>query len=676
MKTARKSIPSLAIKFVILFAASASAVLTHAQAATGVPWDWSHAHLVFSHPGSADEALRNNTYNRWRAIANDPRYMIQLQKRIANATRFSLPNLPPEITDAHRNLLGPENQQSAPGAALNPHLEDSYSAPAVTSSSSTTTALPFGLTRALIPPPPTERFSAGPFRRPMREPSANRIVRSRIEKDWSESLGSTGTVGLGRFPATYTTGAASCNDFVVFNTGLTGTSSQAAIIAFNNIYAGCNSGTPTVYWAYNTAGAITTSPILSLDGSQIAFVQSSSNQASLVLLTWKASNGTLTIPVSPTSKTPATYDGCAAPCMTTISFSGAANDSASSPFPAYFSGVNSSTIYVGDDAGALHQFTNIFSASATPGENTTSPWPITLNSTTKASLASPVFDAVSARVFVGDYLLNSSSGCEPSATNNFISCGYLYSINSSGSVTRTAQLDSNIGILDAPLVDSATGKVFAFIGDDGTTNCTSSTPCAAVFQFPVAFSSGATGTEATVGAGYEVLLSGAFDNAYFNSSGTGHLYVVGNTGPANNTLYQIAINSGAMSSGAATAGPAVSSNYTNSLYAAGLQVTEFYAGGSNDYLFLSVLAYGSATGCGVASLGNGCVIGYNINSGSISGSTSPTGALAEAGGTSGIVVDNASSGAQNIYFSTLSNQSCSTSGGTGGCAIQTIQSAP
>jgi hypothetical protein len=670
MKTAHGWILRLAIKLVVLSAASASAPLAHAQTAAGVPWDWSHAHLIFSLPGTADEALRNNTYDRWLTIANDPRYRIQLQKRIADATRFTLPDplSGSDAADPLRNALDPESPQPAPDAALNPSFEDSQSAP-------TTTTLPFGLTRALIPPP-FRRIGADPVRRPISEPFGNRMIRSRIQKDWSETLGNGGTVGLGRYPATYTTGAASCNDFVVFSTGLTGTSSQSSIIAFNNIYAGCNSGTPTVYWAYNTAGAITTSPALSLDGAQIAFVQSSSNQASLVLLTWKASDGTLTSPVSPTSKIAGTYDGCTAPCMTTIPFSGSANDSASSPFTAYNSSANSSTIYVGDDAGALHQFINIFNASGTPAENTTSPWPITLNSANKASLASPVYDAVSARVFVGDYLLNSSSSCEPSATNNFISCGYLYSINSSGSVTKSAQLDSNAGILDGPNVDSTTGQVFAFVGDDGTTNCVSSTPCAAVFQFPVGFSSGATGTEAAVGTGYEFLLSGAFDNAYFNSSGTGHLYVVGNTGPANNTLYQIMINSGTMSSGAATAGPAVSSNYANSLYAAGLQITEFFAGGSNDYLFLSVLAYGSTTGCGTASLANGCIVGYNVNSGSISGSTSPTGALAEAGGTSGIVVDNASSGAENIYFSTLSNQTCSTSGGTGGCAIQTIMSAP
>jgi hypothetical protein len=46
------------------------------------------------------------------------------------------------------------------------------------------------------------------------------------------------------------------------------------------------------------------------------------------------------------------------------------------------------------------------------------------------------------------------------------------------------------------------------------------------------------------------------------------------------------------------------------------------------------------------------------------------------GGTSGIVVDNDNTGAQNIYFSTLLNQTCTTSGGMGGCAIQTLQAAP
>jgi hypothetical protein len=361
--------------------------------------------------------------------------------------------------------------------------------------------------------------------------------------------------------------------------------------------------------------------------------------------------------------------------MTTITLSGSPSDTYSYPYYSY----HSDTIYVGDDGGALHKFINIF-RSGTPGE-ATSPWPVTVFPTTagQSALGSPLYDAGSGNVFVGDYLLNSSSNCEPSANATNGTCGYLYSVNSSGIPIKSAELDYNIGILDSPILDPSTGMVYAFVGDDGSTNCTVSTktsfPCAAVFQFPVGFTAGAAGTEARVGPGYEFMMSGTFDNAYFNN-GTGHLYVVGNTGPADNTLYQIPITSGVMGTSAVT-GPVVSTNYDNSYYAAGLQVTEFL-NGSTDYIFLSVLAFGNPTTgfCGTASLGNGCILGYDVSSGSITPSTSPKGATAEAGGTSGIVVDNAASGASNIYFSTLLNQTCTTSGGMGGCAIQTLQSAP
>jgi hypothetical protein len=51
-----------------------------------------------------------------------------------------------------------------------------------------------------------------------------------------------------------------------------------------------------------------------------------------------------------------------------------------------------------------------------------------------------------------------------------------------------------------------------------------------------------------------------------------------------------------------------------------------------------------------------------------------------AGGSSGIIVDNTVgpgtlAGASQVYFSTQANQTCTTSGGTGGCAIQASQSA-
>jgi hypothetical protein len=54
-------------------------------------------------------------------------------------------------------------------------------------------------------------------------------------------------------------------------------------------------------------------------------------------------------------------------------------------------------------------------------------------------------------------------------------------------------------------------------------------------------------------------------------------------------------------------------------------------------------------------------------------------ALPAAGGTSGIVIDNTVgsgtlAGASQIYFSTLGNQNCTTSGTNGGCAVQASQS--
>lgn len=673
MKRTSASGSRLAVILVILAMSLTSTVLMNGQEAQakqakGVPVDWTHRHVVFSNPGTADEAIRNGTYERWLKISTDPRYIMQQQKRRANASGAALQHGSSQdvLSDVPQDALAAKPvarelraeqadarvQAREEGAgAMEMSLEEREAA------RGGNRRLPSGLVRAIIPPPIKQADS----------PQATKKKRNRIKKDWSETLGSNGTTGLGQFPAIFTTGGTSCSDFAVFNTGLLGASGQANIIAYNNLYASCT-GSPSVYWAYNTSGTVFNSVVLSEDGSQAAFVQSSGGVASLVLVRWKASTGSLTAPVGPTSEAPGSYSGCTAPCMTTLTFSGSPNDSYSAPFVDFAT----STAYVGDDAGKLHKFTNIFT-TGTPAE-AGSPWPVAVNS--NASLGSPVYDAESANIFVGDYLLSSSSGCEPSATNTNSPCGYLYSVNSSsGAVTKSAQLDFNFGIMDGPIVDSSAREVYVFAGDDGSTSCTASTPCAAVYQFPMSSIAGSKGTEATVGPGYEFMMSGTFDNDYYSSSGpTGHLYVVGNTGPANNTLYQVTITNNVMSS-STTAGPVVSNSYTHGYYSAGLQVAEFDAG-TTDYIFLSVLSFGVLSGCTAPSLNNGCVIGYNVSSGTISGSTMPTGAAPEEGGTSGIVVDNDSSGAQNIYFSTLLNQSCTTSGGAGGCAIQTLQSLP
>ncbi len=640
----------------------------------GVASDWTHHHVIFSHPGTIEQAVHDGTYDRWFRIMNDPRYTIQQLKRNETGTEFrAVPRpappdgsalLPPDIpgvTEAGHGVATPSTEEDFPGGVL-----------------------PRGLARALVPPRSRPPDFLVPFRETAANPNASQRT-NRFQRDWSETIGSSGGVGLGHFPATFTGTAASCSaDFAAYNTGLQGSSAQATIIAFNQLYSGCASR-PSIYWEYNTGGTAITSVSLSLDGTQVAFVQtdSATAHADLVLLKWTPPVGTVTGPTTLASNS--SYPNCTAPCMITITLSGSPSDSNSSPFIDYESG----TAYVGDDAGKLHRFTNIFSAG-TPAETTTSPWPVTVNPSTAASLSSPVYDSISGNIFVGDYLAGSSSPCQPGVVSLEGQCGYLYSVSaSSGAVVQSAQLDYNLGIYDGPMLDSSAGTVYAFVGADKSTNCASG-PCAAVFQFPIGFTAAATGKEATVGAGYEYLMSGSFDNQYFTSDGSpsGHLYVVGGTGPQNNTLYAITITSNVMTTGSATAGPTVATNYTDGFYAAGPPVTEFCNDGvdnctasqGTDYLFLGVLGFGAqfATNpCPNQSVSIGCIMGFTapIISGTVSSSATPNGALQEAGGTSGIVVDNGASGASNIYFSTLLNQTCATSGGTGGCAVSATQAA-
>jgi hypothetical protein len=677
MKNSRASYSRIAIALVALATVPGATLSLRGQetanAGLGVAADWTHHHVVFSHPGTSEEAVQSGTHDRWLKIAKDPRYTMQQRKRSQAETEFrGTPRLAPADVDS---VLDPDmTGEAEPVAGAVTHL---------TEKDFPGGELPRGLARALVPPRSQQSEFLSKFREAAVSPNATKRMH-RMQKDWSETEGNNGTVGLNHFPATFTNSSANCTaDMAVYNTGLAGSSSQANLVAYNQLYSGCNPR-PSTYWAYDTGGTAVTSVALSLDGTQVAFVQTdnTTTHADLVVLKWAPSNGTLTSPAILTSNS--SFPNCTAPCMIMIALHGSPSDTDSSPFIDYESG----TAYVGDDTGAVHKFTNIFSA-ATPAE-ATNPWPVTVNPSTGAALSSPVYDSISGNIFVGDYLAGSSSPCQPGLFSLEGECGYLYSVSaSSGAVARSAQLDYNLGIYDGPIVDSSAGTVYAFIGADNSTHC-SSGPCAAVFQFPVGFSAAATGKEATVGAGYEYLMSGSFDNQYFTSgnSPSGHLYVVGGTGPQNNTLYAITINNNGMTTGSAAAGPTVAANYTNGYYAAGLAVTEFCNNGDNnctasqgtDYLFLGVLGFGSqfATNpCPSQSLSNGCIMGFNVPmmGGTISSSATPNGALQEAGGPSGIVVDNGASGASNIYFSTLLNQICTTSGGSGGCAVSATQKA-
>ena len=328
------------------------------QQPMGLPQrSWTHRHMVFSDPGTEDDAFRNGKHDEWLKVHDDPRFMMHEVKRYKAEHGGWLPDRD------RRREHGDEDGQTP---------------------------------------------------------------QSTMHRDWSINMGSGTTVDADSYPAKYSftvstpTQAVNCAggtapDFVVYNTGLAGSTTQASIIAYDNLYASpCTGNVPQVYWAYNTGGTITTSVVLSLDGKQVAFMHNNNGSgASLVLLKWAAASGTtfpeprqmavsrsrcprvrasrraqrsmgptsngtvvngctsptLTIslaatsggsqqltrsnsgagaPMAPQSVTLANYRNCTAPCMTIIRFANGYGDTISSPYYDY----GSDSIYVGDNGGA------------------------------------------------------------------------------------------------------------------------------------------------------------------------------------------------------------------------------------------------------------------------------------------------------------------------------------
>jgi hypothetical protein len=444
-----------------------------------------------------------------------------------------------------------------------------------------------------------------------------------------------------------------------------GANGQASIMAFNNLYTGgCTAPTPQVYWAYDTGNAASavTSPVISLDGSQVAFVQNAGLIGTLVLLKWKANAAdNFNKPTDLTgasSVTPANYPTCTAPCMTAIQFAVTGvsrTDTNSSPFYDYITDV----LYVGDTGGKLRKFTGVF--NGVPAETVTAPWPFTLGAAVVTT--SPVHDHTNATTYIAD------------------SGGFLYSVTDAGVKVTSARIGFGLGIVDGPVVNAGSGQVFVYVSDDAAT-APANANHSAVFQFPAVFAGGATGTKRQVGdsAGNLKMFSGDFDNNYWNSAGgnAGFLYVCGYqaVGAGNEvpTLWQIPMSTGTI--GVPVAGPALTTAVLNGTSCS--PVVEVYNPGAvKDWIFMSVVnnaVAGLPINCGVAA---GCIMSFDVTAGAaITNLTATTGHTTVTGGASSVTIDNlaGTAGASQVYFTPLGIQACATSGGNGGCAIQASQS--
>jgi hypothetical protein len=503
-----------------------------------------------------------------------------------------------------------------------------------------------------------------------------------LQGDWSINMGTGAKVGAGNYPAkfSFNAGTASCSDFVVFNTSLPGSLTQATVVAFNNLYVGTGGlcGTaPSTYWAFNTGGTVVTSVALSLDGSQVAFIQNNSagTLATLVILRWASGFGTPGSPDTLTAVSNAAYPTCIAPCMTTINFSLAnsgstSDDALSSPFYDY----DHDTIYAGDSFGFLHKFTNVFNGttSTPPAETISSTtaiiWPCSVSN--NSPLTDPVLDPVSGNIFVGSLF------------------GTLKRVDSTigggtGGILKTNQISTTGDNFDGPLLDVTNGLVYLIVSDS-VANPGQTGGVSALYTFTTTFAAFANGVQTILssdGPGTNVY-SGAFDERWFLGH-PGNMYVCA-PGAGSNvpTLYQIAVSATGVL-GTVNTGPALATAATGPPLCS--PVTEFFnssntTGGTHptgtDLIFLSVTAL-AQTAAPVSCLSNnGCLMSFDVTSGAaITTSTATAATTPEKGGTSGVIVDGSSTsiGASQIYFTPLLNQPCGTSG-TGGCANQASQS--
>jgi hypothetical protein len=610
-----------------------------------LPQDWSHRHLIYSAPTSAQDAVR---------LQNEPRYWHQWVRRHGGGAAS---------IDEAASLL--DALQGRPHRADRTFLAGGSSAPMLITSSPDEGVLP-----SLITSSPNEG--------------------ALIHRDWGTSLSAGGTVGNEMSPAKFSFDVSvppDCvKDFVVYNTSLVGAAGHPSIIAYNQLYSTqgsvggfCNKNGPSVMWSYKTnpagdaTGITATSPVLGLDGTHVIYVETRPSLGSILhILKWKSGQGTLAVPVAP-DLIVTNWAVAACPvansCIVNLTFNGTQPATNSSPFYDY----SNDALYVGDDNGVLHKFTPVL--TGTPREVVAvGGWPIKVH--TGTVLSSPVFDATSGNVFVGDstgqlsYVKDSAGNVGACLSGGWPCLG-------------TPAQGLGGAIVDAPIVDSSTERVFAF---DGTDNNNGS-----VYQFDTALSNSSQVTvNVGVTASGSVIHAGAFDNTYMTSvNGSGYLFVCGK-GDANidrPALHRITITNGIMSS--TSDGFLLLTNYS---YEECSPVTEVYnTAAKTDWLFFSVGMHANQAGCSNTAGITGCLMsldaastpwppagvnhGYPLPDG-------PAGGTGVTAATSAIVVDNVAPAsypqASSIYFSFLGNAvagaACNAATGVG-CAVKLTQSA-
>jgi len=467
------------------------------------------------------------------------------------------------------------------------------------------------------------------------------------------------------FPAKYSfdiNAAPNCaNDYVVYGLNVAGvTGGQANLVGVTNLYSGTGGlcgANPTVNWAYNgstAGGSVLTSPVLSLDGTKIAYVESAATSSIFHVLTWKAGDGaSATASVFPTLPT-----NCAAgtSCLKSVTYSATATDTLASPWVDY----QTDKGFVASNDGKIYRISCVFACALNtqPTVDWTYILPVAGTGGATAQPNGPVYDFPSGRLFVGDQLgevwvINAKANTPTLNAGPVMigggGCTAAHPPGRTGTGADCAANGGSFGIPDSVIMDSSSNSqsIFAFSGNDGTSGTS-----AVVAQLKMDLT-GLVRVHVGLGSvGRTIpnwnIHSGAFDNTYFGATPSGgHLFLCGtDTGTTQPFHYWIGFS----------AYPTMDSAPSGSLFRVMVAdipcspYTELFnpnitlkgGAGHHDFLVSGLMQPAP----------NGQILVNDISTGAIINGQATSATYP--GGVSGVIVDNTSTAGQasSVYFST------------------------
>jgi hypothetical protein len=438
---------------------------------------------------------------------------------------------------------------------------------------------------------------------------------STVHIDWNMPLNGrlTDSMFAAKYATSMSVSTASCSDWIVFATDAT---SGNNLTGYTNLYVSgtggagtglCETGTginPTVKFDCSvrslTNGRFLTSPVISLDGTKIAVVETSATTNSAVV-------HVVNVPAGPNATT-------CTETVTTLANTG--QDTLSSPYVDYSTDAG----YFGTDNGYLHKISGLF--LGTPTETVVG-WPALVAAGQR--LTSPVLNNTGS--------VNSTLAYVAAGNGNF------YSVNASTGAVTTSTATGKVAansVLDGGIINVANGVIYWFGSNVGATpsnGVTGATLVATDTTANMALKSATAQQPLWTGATVPTAL--AVHSGTLTAAGTGIVacgYTVYSPGKITGSLLYYPLTAGVP--GAPTTSAFIN-NAQNNLCS---PVTEFKGSDNVDRFFVGTSAGGSGlVGCAQGSnRSTGCMTVLSFNGTLFSWVQG----VAETNGTSGIVVDN------------------------------------